>query len=416
MRNDRKTGKKALAAFLLVVFPVFALWAGGARASERQNAPLPAASLSSDSGVSGEPAPRLNSGEISDPELLKERAIGRKIAERIEKDEELVADPALLARFSMILDSLAPHLERKIPYEIRILRSDVPNAFCLPGGFVFFTTRMLELLHSDAEIAAVLAHEMIHVDQKHGMKMAAQANKLSLAALAVILASGGAVAPAVLAQVAQVAIVSGYGIEFEKEADSKGLDVLIAAGYPPAAMVTVMEGFVNEEMKRPVRDYGIYMNHPESIDRVKSLSEKLKSLHIALERKHPLRLLQTSVETDALRVRLLIDGVEVWGGVKSASAVEAIERAKEILDRDFQMELAPYDLRLEGAATPLGAVLRLKNNLLAQEPLPEGMTSLADFRKNLLSALARAQGRSPWTRYGYGGSKRIALPLVGRTP
>jgi hypothetical protein len=200
----------------------------------------------------------------------------------------------------------------------------------------------------------------------------------------------------------QVALVSGYTIEFEKEADSKGLDVLIAAGYPPAAMVTVMEGFMHEEMKQPARDYGIYMNHPESVDRVKSLSAKLKSLHIALERKYPLHLLQTAIEKDGSRVRLLVDGAEVWGGAKSAPAVEAAERAKEILDRDFQMELAPYDLRLEG--TPPGSsadvfVLLLKNNVLARSPLPEGMTGLAAFRENLLSALARAQKKLPTTQY-----------------
>ncbi|MDR2174622.1 MAG: M48 family metalloprotease [Synergistaceae bacterium] len=372
MRNDRKRAGKALCALLLALFSAFA-------------SPPPAAAAAPDDAA------------ISDPELLRERAVGRKIAERIEKEGELAADPALLARLVMILDSLKPHLERRIPYEIRVLRSEAPNAFCLPGGFIFFTTGMLELLHSDAEIAAVLAHEMIHVDQKHGMKMAAQSNKLSLAALAVILASGGALAPTVLAQVTQIALVSGYTIEFEKEADSKGLDVLIASGYPPAAMVTVMEGFMHEEMKRPARDYGIYMNHPDSVDRVKSLSEKLKNLNIGLERKYPLRLLQTAVERDGARVRLLIDGTEVWGGAQSAPAAEAVERAKEILDRDFQMELAPYDLRLENSAS--GGVLRLKNSVLAQSPLPEGMTGLAAFRENLLSALTKAQKKRPVTQY-----------------
>jgi predicted Zn-dependent protease len=389
VRNHRKGVRKALAALLaalLSVFaapvssPPFALWAGVSRAAEAEKEPAP------------------ESAEISDPELLKEQAIGRKIVDRIEQDGELIADPALLARLTMILDSLKPHLERRIPYEIRVLRSEAPNAFCLPGGFVFFTTGMLELLHSDAEIAAVLAHEMIHVDQKHGMKMAAQSSKLSLAALAVVLASGGALAPTILAQVAQTALASGYTIEFEKEADSKGLDLLIAAGYPPAAMVTVMEGFMHEEMKQPVRDYGIYMNHPESIDRVKSLSGKLKGLHIDLERKYPLRLLQTAVVEDGPRVRLLIDGAEVWGGTKSAPAAAAVERAREILDRDFQMELAPYDLRLENLASSDG-VLRLKNSVLAQSPLPEGMTGLADFRENLLTALAKAQKKRPITKY-----------------
>jgi hypothetical protein len=323
--------------------------------------------------------------------------IGRKLAAQIERESELVADPARLARFSMIVESLKPHLERDIPYEVRIIRSDVPNAFCLPGGFIFFTTKMMDLLYSDAEIAAVLAHEMIHVDRRHGMRMAARSSKLSLAALAVVIASGGAMAPVVLAQVAQVALMSGYTIEFEKEADSEGLDVLMAAGYPPAAMVTVMEGFMHEEMRRPVRDYGIYMNHPESVDRVNSLREKLKVLRVDLERKYPLRLLQTAVETDGSRVSLFVDGVEVWGGVKSDLSVEAVGRAREVLDRNFQMELAPYDLRLDGSGP--SAVLRLKNSLLARQPLPAGMDNLEDFRENLLSALARAQKKRPVTKY-----------------
>jgi hypothetical protein len=293
----------------------------------------------------------------------------------------------------MITDALKPHMERPIPYETRIIRSDIPNAFCLPGGFVFFTTKMLSLLHSDDEIAAILAHEMIHVDQKHGMKMSAKSSKITLAALAVMLASGGAMAPIVLAQVAQVAITSGYTIEFEKEADSKGLDVLIASGYSPSAMVTVMEGFMHEELKQPQIEYGIYMDHPESAERVKSLSEKLKSLHIKLERKIPLHLLITSIDTLSDQVRLLVDGTEVWGGMKSDEAAAALLRAKAVLDEHFQMELAPYDLRVENG------VLRLKNAIVARPPLPEDMQNLPDFREKLMSALARAQKTRPATRY-----------------
>jgi len=251
---------------------------------------------------------------ISDPALRKEREIGRKTVAQIEQRMELIADPASLAHLSMIVDALKPHMERKIPYEVRIVRMTAPNAFCLPGGFIFFTSGMLELLHSDAEIAAVMAHEMIHVDQQHGMKMASKANKVTLAVLATIVLSGGAMAPTVLAYVAQVAITSSYTIEFEKEADSKGLDALIAAGYYPTAMVTVMEGFMHQEMKQPIRDYGIYMDHPESVERVQSMSTKLKNLRISLERKYPLHLLLTSVRREDGKAKLFVDKAEVWSG------------------------------------------------------------------------------------------------------
>ncbi|GHV37817.1 peptidase M48 [Synergistales bacterium] len=338
--------------------------------------------------------PKNVSGDAAlDPDISREIEIGRKAVEEIEKRWELSSDPSQLARLAMITDALKPHMTRPIPYETRIIRSDIPNAFCLPGGFVFFTTKMLDLLHSDDEIAAVMAHEMVHVDQKHGMKMSAKSSKITLAALAVMLASGGAMAPIVLAQVAQVAITSGYTIEFEKEADSMGLDVLIASGYSPSAMVTVMEGFMHEELKQPQREYGIYMDHPESIERVKSMSEKLKSLRVRLERKIPLHLLLTSADTSSKRVRLSVDGAEVWGGEKSDAAIAALLRAKAVLDEHFQMELPPYDLRVESNA------LRLKNATIAQPPLPEDMQDLSAFREKLLAALARAQKTRPATRY-----------------
>ena len=366
---------------------IFLLFLFAASFSYAQEAP----SLSSDPASGDKSSP---DEAITDPALKKERQIGRKIVEQIEEKWELIADPARLAHLSMIVDNLKPHTEREIPYEVRIVRENLPNAFCLPGGFVFFTSGMLALLHSDSEIAAIMAHEIIHVDQQHGMKMAAKANTLTLAALAVILLSGGALAPVVLAQVGQVALTSAYTIEFEKEADSKGLDLLIASGYPPTAMVTVMESFMHEEMKRPEREYGIYMDHPESVERVESMSTKLKRLGIALERKHPLRLLLISIEESGERLRLLIDGQEVWGGTRSAATAELLERAKTILDRDFQMELAPYDLQLEG-----NDLLRLKNNILAQPPLPEDMRDLSALRQNLLAALARAQKKHPIAKY-----------------
>ncbi|MDR1508984.1 MAG: M48 family metalloprotease, partial [Synergistaceae bacterium] len=331
---------------------------------------------------------------ITDPQLLKERKIGRRAVGQIEERFELIADPARIARLTMIVSRLKPHLQREIPYEVRIIRMDVANAFCLPGGFIFFTSKMLDLLHSDAEIAAVMAHEMIHVDQSHGLKMAAKSNKLSLAALAVMVLSGGAMAPVVLAQVAQVAINSAYTIEFEKEADSMGLDALIASGYSPTAMVTVMEGFMHEEMKQPIREYGIYMDHPESTERIEAMSNKLKSLNIRLMRKDPLHLLITSIEETGNDIRLLVDGVSVWNGPQNDRTLKALTRAREILDRDFQMELPPYDLQLEG-----NGLLRLGNTVLAQTPLPGGMQDLKTFRKNLLSALARAQTKYPVARY-----------------
>ena len=115
--------------------------------------------------------------------LEKERKIGRKALAEIEKNWPLEADPARLARLRMILNRLEPHMERRIPYEIHIVKTEALNAFCLPGGFIFFTSGILDLLKTDSEIAAVIAHKMVHADRSHGLKMAAKSQAVSLAAL-----------------------------------------------------------------------------------------------------------------------------------------------------------------------------------------------------------------------------------------
>lgn len=291
----------------------------------------------------------------------------------------------------MILNRLEPHMERRLPYEIRIVKTEALNAFCLPGGFIFFTSGILDLLKSDSEIAAVMAHEMIHADRKHGLKMAAEAHKISLAALAVMLLSGGATAPVVLAQVAQVTITNAYTMEFEKEADSMGLDALIASGYNPSGMITLMERFMNEELKQPIRDYGIYMDHPESEERLQSALNKLKSLNVKVERKHPLALLRTAFRETDNRLDLTVDGFTVWSGKKTPEVRTALEQSRSVLDRDFQMETAPYDLRLEGDSLYIG------NRRLAQKTAD--MDDLSLFRKRLLTALDRARRRHPTAKY-----------------
>ena len=328
---------------------------------------------------------------IVDPELKKERKIGRHALQEIEKSWPLSADPARLTRLTLILSRLTPFMEREIPYEVRIVNTEAINAFCLSGGFIFFTSGLLDLLSTDSEIAAIMAHEMIHADQKHSLKMAAQSQKISLAALAVILLSGGAAAPIVLAQVAQVAITNSYSIEFEKEADEKGMNALIKAGYWPSAMVTVMEKLMAQELRQPIVDYGIYMTHPEAKERVQSMTQKLVKSGLTIMRKQPLGLLRTGFQETKTQLSLTVDEKPVWGGEKTSALREALEQARAVLNEEFQMETVPYDLRLEGDA------LYLKNRLLAHKiPKAEPLTS---FRTKLLDALGRAKRQHPTAKY-----------------
>ena len=379
-RFQRGVCRLLLAVFVLVPPAPAAL---AARKAKRNAAPKAAVQSQDVSLVSADSAPG--------GELERERQIGRKALEQIEQQWPLSSDPAVIARLNMILNKLEPHMERRIPYEIRVVTTDAINAFCLPGGYIFFTTGILDLLKTDSELAAVMAHEMIHADQRHSLRMAAEGQKITLAALAVMLLSGGAAAPIILAQVAQVAITNSYTIELEKEADRMGLDALIASGYSPTGMVTLMERFMDEELKQPIRDYGIYMDHPESKERLQTTLKRLRELGVPVTRKYSLGLLRTGFRETSRRVDLTVDGHAVWGGKKTPDVRAALESARGILDQDFQMELAPYDLHMSGESLYLG------NRFLAG-PVKD-MDSPDAFRANLLKALDAARRKHPTAKY-----------------
>ena len=332
--------------------------------------------------------------EITQNEIDKEAAAGRKVAEKVEKEFELVSDPAQVARLATILERITDTLDVNYPWQVKIIRREELNAFCLPGGYIYFFTGLIEKLRSDSEIAAVMAHEIAHITERHAMKQSARSSKLSIASLVLILATGGAAAPAIAAQLASIAIMNSYSIEYEQEADVKGVKMLIEAGYSPAAVVTVMETLMAEEIKTPLYNYGIYMSHPESRKRVEYLAKYLRDNSIPLKRKEALLALRSSIlRRGDGRIYLKVDDIEVWNGPDNEEVYKAIERAKKAIDSSLQMELAPYDIAAEGG------FLRMKNNVAAAEPLPEGMPPLSSVREKLLEAVLAAQRKHPIAKY-----------------
>ena len=312
-----------------------------------------------------------------DNDLKREREIGRRAVAEIEKVWPLTVNPEISARLEMILNKLEPYMQRRIEWEIRLVKTENVNAFCLPGGFIFFTTGILDILHSDSEIAAVMAHEMIHADRKHSLRMAAESQKITLGALAVMILSGGSAAPTILAQLAQVAITSSYTIELESEADSLGLEALMKAGYSPSGMITLFEKFINEELRQPVVEYGIYMNHPDTPIRIQRVADKLRSLNIPIQRKYPLGVLHTDIKDGFLT----IDGIKIISAEKSE-----LEKIKKDIDKYLQLELAPHDIYI------MNKRLFIANHFITT-------MNAETTRKNILKALNAAKSKYPATKY-----------------
>ena len=329
--------------------------------------------------------------------MKKEIALGEKVAADVEKQWERVADPALSARLSMLLGRFLPHLSRPLPYEVRIVREKMVNAFSLPGGIVYFTTGMLDFLRTDAEVAAILAHELIHADRRHVMIQTARASKINLAALVLMIASQGSAGPMILTNLAQVAVTNSYGRDLEREADKEGFRILLEAGFPPAAMVTSLEAMIYDQLKRPYVDPGVFMTHPELSERVAYIRQTAREKNVPIRRKKALNLLRPSVEAREGRTVLLLDGDPVWSLPESGESRAAAVNAADKLDDLLQMETAPYEIQiisLDGKNA-----LRVGPSIIAREPLPKGAGTLESFRESLVQSLGEARNKHPGAKY-----------------
>ena len=204
----------------------------------------------------------------------KEIAMGQQnyVPARQQQGGDYVIDPELTAYVQSVGNKLAAVSDRKLPYEFVVLNDSVPNAWAMPGGKIAFNRGLLYELNSEAELAAVLSHEIVHAAARHGAKSMESGMLLQgasvLAAAATQntrygqLAVGGA-------QLSSQLISTKFGRDDESEADKYGMLYMKRAGYDPRAAVTLQETFVRLSQGQK-SDFikGLFASHPPSDQRV----------------------------------------------------------------------------------------------------------------------------------------------------
>lgn len=337
----------------------------------------------------------LSGHAATDPE--KEILLGRKVGAQIEESLSRARDARIEARLNMILQRLVGEVDTAYDYEVRLLEEERPNAFALPGGLLYVNRGMMDFVRTDHELAGLLAHEMIHVERSHGIKQAARNQKLNILSLAVIAATGGQGAAIVLSGVASAAIANSYSREYEEQADREGLMLLRRAGYEPTGMVTVMERLYEEGWKHPYVDPGVYLDHPETEDRVAYLIQTMKDRGWPLRRKKPLGLLRPAWTEEEGKYVLSIDGIPRWRVAETdLSDFQRQEILRGIQDY-LEMEMLPYEIDLEESAS--SSVLQVGNEVLCNACSPELRKALPSLREALVQALNEAKGEHPMGSY-----------------
>lgn len=204
----------------------------------------------------------------------EEIAIGKQnyAPARQSQGGDYIIDPELTAYVQSVGNKLAAVSDRQLPYEYTVLNDSVLNAWAMPGGKIAFNRGLLYELNSEAELAAVMGHEMVHAAARHGAKSMERGMLMQGAMIAVGIGAqntnyanlivGGAKLSSQLA-------TSKYGRDAESEADLYGMQYMKRAGYDPTAAVTLQETFVrlSADKKSSFID-GLFASHPPSPERV----------------------------------------------------------------------------------------------------------------------------------------------------
>lgn len=163
----------------------------------------------------------------------REMEIGREIEEEIARQWRLKDDLRVKAYVTSVGETLLKHTQRRtVGYRFYIVDSSVINAFAIPGGGIYITTAMLNFLVSEAELAAILGHEISHVDLMHSierLQYELMARKIVGKDLAVI------------ARIGYALVGLGFSKQQELEADAGGAILAAKAGYDPQAAIAAFE-------------------------------------------------------------------------------------------------------------------------------------------------------------------------------
>jgi len=199
----------------------------------------------------------------------------------------LYDDPDLNAYVSKLGSAMAAKSQRPgLPYRFAVLDSPVVNAFAVPGGSVYVTRGILAMMSSEAELAAVLGHELGHVNARHSVRRMSQQ----------MLAQIGLVAGSVISEeFARYAGLAGAGLQVlflkysrddERQADALGVDYSRLTGYNPADMAVTFAALERMGDLSGGRSLpGFLSTHPLSSERIKNVQSMLKPEDQTLARK-----------------------------------------------------------------------------------------------------------------------------------
>jgi predicted Zn-dependent protease len=217
----------------------------------------------------------------------KAAKIGKEMYKKIVAEMPIYAAPSLNNYVSEIGQRIVKYSDQPdATYTFTVINSPEINAFATPGGYVYINRGLLAYMNSEAQLAAVLAHEIAHITAQHSARQKrAQTGSNIVAGVLAVFTGSAEVGEATAMWGA--AAVKGYGRDMELEADAIGARYLARAGYPGQAMITIISQLKDHErfMKKRAKEsgkkvqsyHGLFSTHPRNDKRLLEMVKQSSS-------------------------------------------------------------------------------------------------------------------------------------------
>jgi len=249
---------------------------------------------------------------------------------------DYLADPVVQRYVNKVGQRVAAVSDRELPYEFKVINSSVPNAWALPGGKIAINRGLLTELSSEAELAAVLGHEVVHAAAKHGAKGMTRGVLLQGGLMAATIASSGKEYSNLAQMGASVGaqlINTRYGRDAERESDRYGIEYMVKAGYDPQGAVDLQRTFLAlSENRRQDFLTGLFASHPPSAERLANNQKLVAQLNTGGEtgRERYQRSISRLIQTQP--------AYEAYDKAKKAFAEKDVAGARALVRRAISIE------------------------------------------------------------------------------